>query len=182
MRRLTIWLLLVVLAFVVQTARAGEVGLSWDVVDYPHPISYNIYRLPDVTTPVAQTVATQSVLTVADNCVTSDYSITAVGNPGGESALSQPIQTMARPTIATVQFNDAGVDRLSGKNYPTNVQVFVDGVAAVNVNRINCQTVEIPTTVGTPTTIEVRNPQADGTLSVIWLLPPPTAPIGGTAG
>ena len=59
-----------------------------------------------------------------------------------------------------------------------DVKVFVDAVEAINVNRVNCQTVEIPTTVGTPTSIEIRNVQPGGTLSVSWLLPPPMPPTG----
>lgn len=176
MRRLAVWLLVLVLVLVAQSARAGELGFSWDSVDYPHPVSYNIYRLPDVSNPIAQTVSLDTVVASADNCQAADYAITAVGNPGGESALSAPVTSIARPTISGIQFNDAGVDRITGTNYPVDAKVFVDAVEAVNVNRINCQTIEIPTTIGTPTSVEVRNVQPGGTLTVSWVLPPPVSP------
>ncbi len=169
--------LLVLLALVCSPLYAGELGISWDAVSYPYPITYDVLR---DGVGVAQTGGTTMLLTnVTDGCTSFTYTVTATGAVPGNPLTSDPslaIVSMARPTIASILFNAGGVHQIIGTNFPTNVQVLVDGVAVGTVTRLTCQLVEIPTTPGTPTTVSILNPQAAGTLTATWNLPAPMAP------
>lgn len=166
-------LLVMFLVLCTSVVSAGELGISWDQVAYTHPITYEVFR---DDAPIGQTPATSLLVAAPDNCFVATYTVTAEGG-GQTSDPSEAIQSMARPTVASILFNAGGVHQITGQNFPVDVQVLVDGVpVTTGLDRQSCQLVEIPTTAGTPSAITIINPQADGQLSVTWLLPPPIAP------
>lgn len=182
----------IAVALTVAVTRADEIGVSCDPVSYPHPLTYNLYRsgtltgaafsIDDAGTPGDPSDDRVSFLLtgLVGDCLVEPYTITAVGHPptvpaGLESVPSAPISSMPRPLIADVIFDQDGVHTILGDNYPANVEVSVDGVPvdSLNVDRVSCQVVKIPTTQGTPTSITVTHP---GLTPFVWLLPAPVAP------
>lgn len=153
---------------------AGEIGLNWDAVSYPPPLTYTVYRDgAEIMGPLTETAV---LMNAVDSCTLSAYTVTATG-VGGEGMFSTSVTSMARPTIESVLFNAGGVHQIIGTNFPVDVVVKSDGVVVSGVNRVECELIEIPTTPGTPITIEVLNTQNTNTLTGTWSLPAPVAPV-----
>ena len=183
----------IAVALTVAVTRADEIGVSCDTVSYPHPLTYKLYRsgvetgaafsIDDAGTPADPSDdRVEFLLTgLEGDCLVEPYAVTAVGHPpsvpgGLESVPSGPISTMPRPLIVDVIFNQDGVHTILGDNYPANVEVSVDGapVDPLDVDRVSCQVVKIPTTAGTPTSLTVTHP---GLTPFTWTLPAPVAPL-----
>ena len=163
-----------VIVLAMNDARAGELGFRWAEQEYPYPLSYEISSGGEVL--AAPPAGGHFVLEdVPDGCQSRAYEIRAVGHlPDGTLLRSEPatIQSMARPVIGGVVFDNAGVYSITGDNFGPLTTVTVNGELVPDVD-VTCSVLTFEPTVGTPAVVLVNA----GGLLVTWTLPAPLAPI-----